>query len=76
MVAKLGKYVFLVPKRFAQNPNFQLSLGFYLDTYQIMKVWSPLDKRINLQKVWSQKVLQYIPKKYYAMSKIQNFNFH
>ena len=25
----------------AQNSNFQLSLGFYLDTDQILKVWSP-----------------------------------
>ena len=42
----------------AQNPNFQLSLGFYLDTDQILKVWSPLDKRISLLKFWSQKGFQ------------------
>ena len=53
---------FPVPKKYghAQNPNFQLSLGFYLDTDQIMKVWSLLDKRISLQKFWSQKGFQYI----------------
>ena len=44
----------------AQNPNFQLSLGFYLDTDQILKVWSPLDKRISLLKFWSQKGFQYL----------------
>ena len=38
----------------AQNPNFQHSLGFYLDTVQILKVWSPLDKRISLHKFWAQ----------------------
>ena len=43
----------------AQTPKFQLSLSFYLDTDQIMKVWSPLDKRISLHKVWSQKGFQY-----------------
>ena len=107
-----------------QNPNFQLSLGFYLDTDQILKLWSPLDKQISLRKFWSQKGFQYqkstmpcpkskfstfirflprywpnpeslvtigqtdlspqilvpkrfpVPKKYYAMHKIQNFNFH
>ena len=59
----------LVPKRFpvpkkvlchAQNPNFQLSLGFYLDTDQMLKVWSLLDKRISLRKFWSQKGFQYL----------------
>ena len=44
----------------AQNPNFQLSLGFYLDTDQILKVWSSLDKRISLRKFWSQKGFQYL----------------
>ena len=63
IVAKLRQCIFLVPKRFpqpkilchAKNPNFQLSLGFYLDTDQILKVWSPLDKRIYLHKFWPQK---------------------
>ena len=44
----------------AQNSNFQLSLGFYLDTDQILKVWSPLGKRISLLKFWSQKGFQYL----------------
>ena len=56
--------------RHAQNPNFQLSLGFYLDTDQIMKVWSLLDKRISLQKILVPKRFP-VPKKYYA----QIFNF-
>ena len=34
--------------------KFQLSLGFYLDTDQILKVLSPLDKRISLHKFWAQ----------------------
>ena len=44
----------------AQNLNFQLSLGFYLDTDQILKVWSLLEKRISLRKFWSKKGFQYL----------------
>ena len=44
----------------AQNPNFQLSLGFYLDTDQILKVWSPLGKRTSLLKFWSRNGFQYL----------------
>ena len=46
-------------KSHVQNPNFQLSLGFYLDIDKILKVWSPLGKRISLHKFWSQKGFKY-----------------